>query len=52
MVRWGQWQNNPKIRGWNLQWQEKNFPKGTGKLVGIYPPELADGNFQLPPWMA
>ncbi len=51
MVRWGEWQIDPKLNGKNLAWQAKNFPKDYAKMVGVWPPEFADGKFQGPPWV-
>ena len=51
MVRWGEWQIDPKLNGDNLAWQNKNFPKDYAKMVGVWPPEFADGKFAGPPWV-
>lgn len=51
MVRWGEWQRNPKIQGATLEWQDKNFPKNYARMVGVWPPEFADGEFIGPPWI-
>jgi hypothetical protein len=51
MVRWGEWQNKAEIKGKNLEWQDKKFPKNVAKMVGVWPPEYADGEFVGPPWM-
>ena len=51
MVRWGEWQQDPKIQGPTLEWQDKNFPKSYGRMVGVWPPEFADGEFMGPPWI-
>jgi len=51
LVRWGEWQLNPKIVGDNLRWQFKNFPQDYAKMVSVWPPEYADGRFQGPHWV-
>lgn len=54
LVRWGQWQSRSEVdfsRSKTLQWQKEHFPEDYGIFVCVWPPEFADGEWKLPPWM-